>query len=277
MPDLETHNLYDGTVELTYDDDAHEYYVDGEKLDGVTSSLKVIAKPALMYWAVNETIDFMRDCISPETPYSQPALRSIFKEAKTARYKTSEGALRVGSRAHDWAETYINMHLGGLPDAAKEMAEKALGYDPGEDEESQRVQSAIRAFLQWEKTHDVEYLASERVAYSKEHGYAGRGDLVARVNGALTLCDFKTSKGIYPEYYLQGSAYAKAFEEEGIYGPFDKIGVLRIPKDGSEFEYGTATQIGALYRSFLSALHLTRWKSRGKDYAETVEEKTLFG
>jgi ATP-dependent exoDNAse (exonuclease V) beta subunit len=51
------------------------------------------------------------------------------------------------------------------------------------------------------------------MVYSARHRYAGAIDALAYREGELVALDWKTSKGLYPEYALQVAAYAKAIEE----------------------------------------------------------------
>ncbi len=56
-------------------------------------------------------------------------------------------------------------------------------------------------------TKDWVWLDFERVLISKQHRYGGTIDALVEIDGVRTLCDVKTSSGVYPEAYLQMSAY----------------------------------------------------------------------
>ncbi len=71
----------------------------------------------------------------------------------------------------------------------------------------------IYTFTQWWAEHQPEVVAQELPLFSKKYGYAGRTDLVCYIDNRLYIVDFKTSSTIYPHYFLQFAAYAKAFEE----------------------------------------------------------------
>ena len=70
-----------------------------------------------------------------------------------------------------------------------------------------KATNAIKQFLSWEKKNKVEWLASELVLASKKYLFAGTLDAVARVNGVLTVIDFKTSSMIGSDAFLQVAAY----------------------------------------------------------------------
>ena len=57
----------------------------------------------------------------------------------------------------------------------------------------------IIAFSEWQETAQFEPIASERLVFSHEHGYAGTADLIGTLNGRLALLDIKTGRGVYPD------------------------------------------------------------------------------
>jgi predicted RecB family nuclease len=61
----------------------------------------------------------------------------------------------------------------------------------------------------------LEPLWIEQVVWSDRHRYAGTVDLVARVEGRLTVVDYKSGKRVYQEAHLQLAAYAAALAEMG--------------------------------------------------------------
>jgi len=78
------------------------------------------------------------------------------------------------------------------------------------DEHAPYVHAAA-AFL-WQ--YDPRPLAVELLVCHPELGYAGRLDLIAEIDGAATLLDFKTNPAgrIYPEAHVQAYAYELANE-----------------------------------------------------------------
>lgn len=225
--------------------------VDGLKKPSVTNITGVIAKPALTGWAVKVTTEWISARWKPGKAYTQKQINIILEDAKSARYRVSKKAMDIGSAVHDWIELYIKARIVGLP--IPEMPD----YDP--------VISGVNAFLAWEEHNKVEWVSSERKVYSREHGYVGTVDADAFVNGRRCIIDFKTSSGIYDEYFLQAAAYCIALEEE--YGvKFDGLVILRVPKDGGEFEAKTNESAGykieELQEVFLSTLKLYLWENK---------------
>lgn len=123
-----------------------------------------------------------------------------------ARYKHKEAldeAASIGDEVHAFAEEFARRRVAG-----EEMTDDMLEFIHPETEQ------AVHGFLDWVESNEVEFLVAEKVIYSRRHEYVGTFDLVARVNGVLTLIDFKTSKYIYLGHKLQTSGYWSAFTEE---------------------------------------------------------------
>ena len=72
-------------------------------------------------------------------------------------------------------------------------------------------------------------LMVEFTVVSHKYGYAGTADLLAEVNGVLTLVDWKTGKSVYREAHLQNAAYRQAVREMGLGDPQQGL-ILRLPK-----------------------------------------------
>ena len=63
------------------------------------------------------------------------------------------------------------------------------------------------SYYAWKNSNKVEPILLEQSMVSEVYQYGGRFDFVGKVNGFLTLADFKTGKGIYPEFFYQLAAY----------------------------------------------------------------------
>ena len=245
-----SHALYGGNVPLHFNPKTHQYKIEGRKVPSVTTILTVLNKPALIGWAVNETVAHLESNWQPDRPYTQAEITGLLQAAKKSRFSTSKTALDVGSTAHLWIERYVQARMRGVT------------YPPQLPNHT-AVRSAVEAFLEWEATHEIEYLHSERKIYSRQYNYCGTVDLVAKVDGRFTVADFKTSKAIYSDYFLQGAAYCQAIEEEdGVQKDDMQIVVLRIPKDGGDFEVGARDNVSEIFDAFRAALDLHNWQSR---------------
>lgn len=70
----------------------------------------------------------------------------------------------------------------------------------------------FEAFLEWADQTKLEVAAGEVALVSERHRYGGTLDAIA-VKGRLTLADWKTSNGVYPEHLIQVRAYGELWEE----------------------------------------------------------------
>ena len=83
--------------------------------------------------------------------------------------------------------------------------------------------------------------AIERTLYSEYLGLAGRVDCIAEYDGELAIIDFKTSKKIKPEkwieqYFVQETAYACMYYElTGI--PVEKLITIMVTPEGDVHVY----------------------------------------
>ena len=108
----------------------------------------------------------------------------------------------------------------------------------------------------------------EAFLYSDELETAGQVDCIAEYDGKLSIIDFKTSRKLKKEefiqnYFMQVSFYAKAFEERtGI--PVDQ-GVILIGVDDSEPQ------------EFIidTSEYLDHFKAVREKYKELYEQKTV--
>ena len=197
---------HDGeVVELLFDKKLHSYKVGEEIAPSATRVLDIISKPALVPWALKVGANWLEknffhdeDASSKKTNVyrSRMALEPLLKGMKSAYRSSSKDALNIGSITHEWVEEAINWKLGNgtapsLPD-------------------NEQAQSSIDGFRLWLQENDVEWLSAEEKIYHNRFNYAGTVDAVANINGEFCVVDFKTSSGIWDEYFLQAAAYADA-------------------------------------------------------------------
>uniref|UniRef100_A0A6M3Y4H6 Putative PD-(D/E)XK nuclease superfamily protein n=1 Tax=viral metagenome TaxID=1070528 RepID=A0A6M3Y4H6_9ZZZZ len=242
---MDKYPLYNGEVELNYEDARHLYTVGDKNVFGVTSITGVISKPALIPWAVNTCVKKFQDLFKPGVAYDEIQIEQALKEAKGAHRQVSERATDIGTLVHKWLEDWIN---GKKP-------EKPVNAE---------MQSAIDGFFQWVEENDIEFIKAERKVYSKEYEYAGTLDAIAKINGKLAVIDFKTSKAIYDEYLLQSSAYRQAvMEEDGT--ELDSY-IVRFSKfnDNDSFEVLKDPDPDKSFETFKACLQIYKWQQENK-------------
>lgn len=215
----------------------------GIPIPSVTEILGLLNKPALVPWAVKVTADTFAQIIRGEgTIITEggaevydiaPAdLDDFIVAAKKAHRDASRTAMDHGTAVHNAIDAWIQS--GGImsPDEVKEAP----------------VRDGLQAFLAYGDTVDLAIVENEKQVFGwvsegcKADGacplFAGRFDLLARINGTLTMCDFKVSNGVWDEYWLQLEAYAKAHEQNGG-DTVEQLAVFRIDKTTGVLEAHT--------------------------------------
>ena len=71
----------------------------------------------------------------------------------------------------------------------------------------------IYCFTRWYADYKPEIISLEMPIFSKKYGYAGRTDCICKIDGRIHLVDWKTSRSIHKNFFLQFAAYAHAIEE----------------------------------------------------------------
>jgi hypothetical protein len=138
------------------------------------------------------------------------------KESRGVHRSKASHAASIGTNVHKYSEAFF-----------KKLPLPELNTD--------EAKRSVEAFHKWVAETNLEIVAIERRVYSKEFGYAGTVDLVAKFNGILGVGDYKTSSGIYPEMRFQTAAYQNALQEEKKIelGP---RWIIRFDKKDGEFE-----------------------------------------
>ena len=250
---MEQYKLYNDTITLDYNDNRHIYSVDGKVVYGVTSIVGVLDKPALKYWAVNMAIEYLQANLKAGEPLDEIQLKSLLDNAKKAHTVRLNKSADIGTLIHNWLEEYVKARLAKKPSPKKPV--------------SKEMNNALSGFFKWAGENKVKLIASEQKIYSKKYGYAGTFDLEAMVNGKRTIIDFKTSNAIYPEMFLQASAYLQAKEEESGKKYNGGVSILRLSKSNKEKEI-TPFEVKSIDRKkvdnligvFVSCLEIYKWK-----------------
>jgi len=206
----------------------YRYYVatckDGAeyRLRSVTSVLGVLNKEALIQWAVDQSMDYIRERVDYDADgvvrFTQPDLEALLRKARMAHYRTKTEAAELGTIAHDYVEAFLR--TGNEQDMA--------GQDP-------RVANCYDLFRRWWDQAGLSVIQTELMVYHAPLGYAGQLDfLAADQAGNPVLVDWKTSKHIYWNYDLQVVAYAKALHAMGR-GIVSAMRIVRIGREDADF------------------------------------------
>ncbi|MGC9011301.1 MAG: PD-(D/E)XK nuclease family protein [Candidatus Micrarchaeia archaeon] len=123
------------------------------------------------------------------------------------------------------------------------------------EEQIKQAQASFAQFLRWKDGKQIKPIFLEKPFVSEQYKYGGTIDALLEIDGSPTLVDWKTSNSISLDYKLQLAAYLILLEEHGVKP--ERVALLRLPKDGSEYEYfeASAESHNARYREpWLKAL-----------------------
>lgn len=144
-----------------------------------------------------------------------PSVSRVMEPLKASSYagiseKTLARAADKGSSVHNSIENWLKFGIDDIP-------EEHRPYFDG--------------FLEWWNEYQPEVIASEVKTYHKLMRYGGTIDLLAFVEGKLTLIDFKTTyKVLEKSCGVQLEAYAQALASHGI--AVEAKHILHLKKDG---------------------------------------------
>ena len=145
-----------------------------------------------------------------------PSVTQIMRPLSDEKYKdidqdVLEAAAQRGTAVHSACE-FFGLH--------------------GAEEIEPEYQMYFDAFLAWNREHDVKYIKTEQAIWHKQLLYAGTLDLIASVDGVLTLVDYKTTYKINDMLTsVQLEAYLRALESHG--GGADEKAILQLRKNGT--------------------------------------------
>lgn len=214
----------------TFKENGHQHLWDGKRMTGVTTVLGVIAKPALIGWAANMAVDYVKDRLgrtengdfTNDENLVWTTSKKILEEARKAHTKKKEAAGDIGKLVHSAIEEYVKN-----------------GTEPKLDKQGTKM---FENFKKWVADNKVKFLESEKHLYSEKLFVGGICDAIVEIDGQKWLADWKTGgTRIYPEAMAQMAGYEILAREMGIYQDITGYIVLGIFKDGTMEEKRTVS------------------------------------
>lgn len=244
--------------------------VDGVMLPSVTTILQIVGKPALVNWAANTERELVIEASAnlyedlPPAKMSRMAYVTTLQDRlgkQRAHQKLLTQAADIGSQVHAKIEWRIRSELGQKVGPEPALLDAALwGY---------------MAFEDWWKREELVPLWMEQTVYSTSGRYAGTADLIARKGLHLILVDFKTGKGIYPEYKMQVAAYQHALKEME-HCLCERVVIVRLPKVQTDpvAQVVEVENLEEHFQAFLHAKALWEWNQHNDEYLKKRDTGT---
>ncbi len=234
--------LYKGKVTIQFNPENHRFTDQEDKpIISVTSVTGIIDKSAaLMGWAVKLVGEYLKQKWDTKKKWGESEKLALIDEAKREYRKAQQEAMDIGTVIHDWVEQWIRGKNPAIPDDS-------------------RVQNGVTAFMKWVKETGIKFSNTELVVYSKKYNYAGIMDADGDIDGNLVITDWKSSNGIYNEYFYQLAGYWNAREEEtGM--KYMGGWIVQFGKETGEFDarFRTRKEYEKDKKCFLAALTIKR-------------------
>lgn len=230
-------------LKVEYRDASHRYWLhtgaDRIAVPSVTGVLRVLDKPALIPWSeargIAGAIEAVRlGEINVHDDASVANAVGTVRALKLGQDAARDAGAERGTSLHDALQAYVE---NGKPPAISEFPAEHRGY--------------VQALCRWLLAARPEPTAVEVCVGSVEHGFAGRLDLRANVDGRDLVIDLKSSKNarVWDEPHVQLAAYMGALVECGHPAPDGGL-IVAIGEDGT-FQ---AAECEASYEDFLAIL-----------------------
>jgi hypothetical protein len=275
----------------------HSYFLDGEKVPGVTTVLgNGIPKPALVGWAARTVAEYVTDRLTLRD-LSRPGggedlvvdaaelLEALRKFNETSKYpeKWRVGELNRGTLS----KVLARVQYADRDEAANrgtEVHRVAEQLARGEAVEvPDPIKGHVDAYRRFLDEFDPTDALLERVVVNRRWRYMGKFDLLASFDHpelGRCLADVKTSRsGPFEEVALQLAGYRYAetmLEEDGTEVPMpevDSCAVVWVRADGYDVIPFKADETA--HRIFLYAKQVGEWLDRDHGGGATVKGNAL--
>lgn len=191
--------------EVTRRGQRHYELPNGDTVPSVTTFLGVLPKPALLNWKVKSTAEWAVKQVNKWAEYDETSNTVIPRLPFDATVDMVKRATEYDTTARD---------NGSI--VHKILEDLFLGRDPVIPQGFERVGDVYEDII---KDFDIEPMFIEPQLINYTHRYSGSTDAIFRVNGKVTLLDWKAGNGLYGSTALQTTAYARCeviLTEEGV-------------------------------------------------------------
>jgi len=172
----------------------HYELPNGDVVPSVTTFLDVLPKPALTTWKVKSTAEFAVDHVDAWAKVDETGT-IVTRGPRDAAVDMLKNATQYDTGARD---------RGSI--VHKILEDFSLGKTPVVPKGFERV---AEVWEQINKDFEIEVLHVEPQLINYTQRYSGSTDAIYRVNGKLTLLDFKAGGGLYGSTAYQTTAYAR--------------------------------------------------------------------
>jgi len=232
----------------------NHYIKDDIKYDRITKILGYLENPILVKWKLKNlevgykeiiieifndlTRDYPFDNIIPEHLINSLDSLILERHLKTWEKITKE-ATDIGTEVHNIIENYLKDGIMML------------------SKNNDIVNRCLTAFKSWYNTVILKPIELELTQFDEVNQVAGTCDFIGKVDGVMTLLDWKTSSHIYPNYWIQVNLYAHLYNRTAK-RKIKQVGILRMDKKSGYGEYIVKPLDKQMVKRFYNILDLVR-------------------
>ena len=176
--------------------------------------------------------------------------------------KIRDVAAEIGTLAHALIEEYLGLTY-------ETVEPKPVDRDEYTKADLKKANKSFQAYMEWEGKQEIEVLKSELQLPHPYLMYGGTIDMIATLDGELTLVDFKTGKNVYNDHVIQVAAYRRLMidqdsYQEGGYPTDAPAIILHISKESGRFTAHdfTAKDLFAPWLVFQHCLEIRNLKGK---------------
>lgn len=169
----------------------------------VTTIIGCLDKPALLYWAAQQTADAAIDNLATWqamlTERGRAEASKWLRDARQRPRKDQLSAANLGTCAHSMCETYALTGVRPTRDDVRNIVTRA-GPELADDAintETSVLGQMLNQFDTWLNQFQPSYQATEVCVYHPTYGYAGQADAFLTIDSTKFLADIKTSRDTY--------------------------------------------------------------------------------
>lgn len=170
------------------------------QLWSVTTIIGALDKPALLYWAAQQTADAAIDKQATwQAMLEDEGRAAAAKWLRDARFRPPRDILSaadLGTITHKMCEDYAL--TGTRP--GRDMIENEIRLkspDIDLERETDTIEDMLDQFDGWLQRFTPSYQATEVAVYNATYGYAGQCDAMLTIDGTRFITDYKTSRDTY--------------------------------------------------------------------------------
>jgi len=191
--------LTDTTTDLGQDAiDVDKPAEDDLQLWSVTTVISALDKPALLYWAAQQTAEAAIDNLATWQAMLEDRGRGeCVKWLRDARFrmpKTALASTALGTVTHHVCESYALTGTRPTKDFVADLVRHHGSPQVDVNTETDVVGRMLVQFDGWLQRFSPVYQATEVTVYSPKYGFAGTADAFATIDDTRFLIDYKTSR-----------------------------------------------------------------------------------